>query len=403
MTQEHILIAEDERHARLSLSLTLRQNGFKVSVAENGAEALERIVSLNDTEEAVGLLITDIQMPELDGLELIDRLQSQEIHLPVIGITGYGKKEIVIELLRRRCADYLDKPFTPDQVLQCVRKVLESEKAERRQQEEHENYLEEERDRLAREIEGYKRRFKELQGQLDSAVGAYQNLIDPVHVSCALPYGIRQRPLDSLGGDFLDIRKTERGYDILIADVAGHDMGASYHTVIIKAFFDENCRTGNDGHTFFNLLNQQLLDNNDNDRMVTAMFVRLDLISMEGNIISACHPPLVLQSGKNPVPRMLNAEGDLLGLFDTVEFDNRRIHLSRGDRLFLFTDGIYNVQRFDSRRNKRMKLTLTGFCEMLKKHRRKGVEEAVGLLWEDVLRFCANKPNDDMLLFGLEL
>jgi len=123
MIAPRILIAEDERHIRLALSLLLRQEGYEVEMAANGGEAFRKLARQQDADP-FHLLITDLQMPELDGLELIDRLHEQLITIPVIVITGYGNREVASKVTSRRCATYLDKPFQPADILRRVADML---------------------------------------------------------------------------------------------------------------------------------------------------------------------------------------------------------------------------------------------------------------------------------------
>lgn len=122
MTTPRILIAEDEKHIRLALSLLLRQEGYEVVMAADGGEALHKLIHPAPTP--FHLLITDIQMPKLDGLELIDQLHEHRIAIPVIVITGYGNREMVGKVRHRHCAAYLDKPFQPDDIIRRVADVL---------------------------------------------------------------------------------------------------------------------------------------------------------------------------------------------------------------------------------------------------------------------------------------
>jgi len=123
MSTPRILIAEDERHIRLALSLLLRQEGYEVEVAADGAEAYHKIAGQR-RDLPFQLLITDLRMPELDGIDLIDRLARQRIPIPVIVITGYGNREVAGKVRRRNCAAYLDKPFQPDDILRRIAEVL---------------------------------------------------------------------------------------------------------------------------------------------------------------------------------------------------------------------------------------------------------------------------------------
>ncbi|MGV1099616.1 response regulator [Thiovibrio sp. JS02] len=123
MARKHILIVEDEKHTRLALNIVLRQAGFNVLMASNGRDAWEQ-VRKQPSSQAISLIITDFKMPELDGIGLIDKLQEAGIAIPIMVITGYGDNELMLQLRRRGCAAYIDKPFIPEEVLSRVANVL---------------------------------------------------------------------------------------------------------------------------------------------------------------------------------------------------------------------------------------------------------------------------------------
>lgn len=406
MAGEHILIAEDEKHARLSLALILRQADFRVTVAEDGVEALAKIEAEAGGNGPVDLLLTDIQMPRMNGLELLDRLRQLGIELPVVGITGFGDKELVIDLLRHGCNEYIDKPFTPEEVVNRVVLVLKRTRNLKSAREQRTGALERDVERIEELIAGYTTRLREMKRQIEQAAGAYHDLIDFSAQGLDLPLVLRNRPLAALGGDFVDIRRTKVGYDILVADVAGHDMGASYHTVLLKAFFDENCRTGNDGATFFKLLNRQLLENGKNERMVTALFLRLDLQAMEGQISSAGHPPLLQLRGPKATPRLLPAIDSVdrvLGMFEAIECSTHRLRLLPGDIFLLFTDGVSEASHLDAISGRRVKIGIPGLASLVSQHRNGTLENTVAKLWDGLLAFSGQRPSDDMLLLGVEI
>ncbi len=397
MSGKHILVAEDEEYVRLSLSIILRKSGYRVTVAENGRKALEKVIKLRKTAQPLDLLITDIQMPSLSGLELIDELEKQGITLPVLAITGYGDKTLVVELMRRGCVDYIDKPFEPQELLDRLDRIFkkrkQTEPADGRR-------TVQEKIRLDRQIDSYIHNFERLRKQMDAAVGAYQDLIHIREGGYNVRVACQRRPLAELGGDFMDIRNTSAGCDILMADVAGHDMGASYHTVLIKAFFDENCRTGNDGDSFFRLLNKQLIENGKNERMVTAIFLRLNLESMTVELVAAGHPPMIRMLKEAPDPETIVALGDVLGIFDEVGFENVTFPIASGDRLFLHTDGLINAYRLHEHTRKKEKLGAEGLTHLIKKYHPLPLEKMIGHIGEDLSTF---KFNDDMLVLGVEI
>lgn len=119
-----ILIVDDEDEARFSLPLPLEDAGAQVVTAADGQAALEEIRAAGQARQPYDLMILDIAMPRLTGIELLDELARQDITLPCIAISGYGDKHTLIELLRRGVDDFLDKPFAADQLLAMVEMVL---------------------------------------------------------------------------------------------------------------------------------------------------------------------------------------------------------------------------------------------------------------------------------------
>ncbi len=123
--KKHIFLVEDELHLRYTLSLILRKSGFLVTSAEDGEKAFQMIEDIISQAGKIDMLVTDIQMPGMNGIEIIDKLRKKNIDLPCLVITGYSNKATMKELLSKGCADYLDKPFEPEEFIKQVNKVLE--------------------------------------------------------------------------------------------------------------------------------------------------------------------------------------------------------------------------------------------------------------------------------------
>lgn len=125
MNHEHLLVVEDEKNLRIVISMLLKQKGYKVTEASNGLDALHKLVELhNYSDNPIQLIVLDIQMPELNGLEMIDWLKNEGFNIPVVAISGYGNNDLIAELNCRGCLDYLNKPFVPEQILSKIDKIL---------------------------------------------------------------------------------------------------------------------------------------------------------------------------------------------------------------------------------------------------------------------------------------
>jgi DNA-binding NtrC family response regulator len=117
-----ILIAEDEGILRESLAELLGEEGYQTVQAANGKEAYD--LALN---QAVDLVLTDVRMPEMDGMALLENLQKLAPQTPVIMITAYGTVQSAVSAMRAGASDYLLKPVDFDDVLVKIRRALERE------------------------------------------------------------------------------------------------------------------------------------------------------------------------------------------------------------------------------------------------------------------------------------
>ena len=114
-----ILIADDEEGIRESLGLILIDE-YDVAFAKDGEEAVAKI-----NREPFALVLLDIKMPKLDGLDIVKRLQGNGRHAPIVMLTAYQSVELAKEAIKLGAVDYLPKPFEREQVLRAVHSVLD--------------------------------------------------------------------------------------------------------------------------------------------------------------------------------------------------------------------------------------------------------------------------------------
>jgi two-component system, OmpR family, alkaline phosphatase synthesis response regulator PhoP len=119
-----IMIVEDDMILLRSLAFTLRRFEYQVSLASNGMDALAELVSAQQSAQPFDLLITDIQLPGIAGLDLIDKLHDQSIVLPTLAITGSYGKNLVRQLEKRGVCEFLTKPFNSIELVKRVSVLL---------------------------------------------------------------------------------------------------------------------------------------------------------------------------------------------------------------------------------------------------------------------------------------
>lgn len=129
MEPDRILIVDDEEGMREFLSVVLGTEGYAVRAVGSGKEALEALA-----QEPYALLITDLWMPEMTGLELVEIARRQYQQLATIVITAFASLESAIEALRLGALDYITKPFQVDEIKQTVAKALEQIRRNRKRQ-----------------------------------------------------------------------------------------------------------------------------------------------------------------------------------------------------------------------------------------------------------------------------
>jgi len=117
---ETILIVDDEKNYRLVMEALLTKEGYQVLTASSGEESLAVL-----KEADVDLVVTDMKMPGLDGLQLLGALKERLPDLPIIIMTAYGTVDKAVEAMKKGAFDYITKPFENEQMLLSVARALE--------------------------------------------------------------------------------------------------------------------------------------------------------------------------------------------------------------------------------------------------------------------------------------
>ncbi|HYV20666.1 MAG TPA: sigma-54 dependent transcriptional regulator [Verrucomicrobiae bacterium] len=118
-----ILIADDEKNIRATLSRALKLEGFLTEEAENGRQALERLESGD-----IDLMILDLQMPVLDGLSLLEEISGRNWRIPVIVLTAHGSIDRAVKAVRLGAHDFIEKPPSTERLLLAVNNALRFER-----------------------------------------------------------------------------------------------------------------------------------------------------------------------------------------------------------------------------------------------------------------------------------
>lgn len=119
MSKGKILVIDDEDIVRLSCSRTLVPEGYELKMAKNGPEGLQML-----EEDTFDLVLTDLKMPNMDGIEVLAKIKEKWPATDVVIVTGYQTVETAVRAIKLGAFDYIEKPFTPDTLIATISNVF---------------------------------------------------------------------------------------------------------------------------------------------------------------------------------------------------------------------------------------------------------------------------------------
>ena len=121
MEKANILVIDDEKGIRDLLEYEFSAHGYRVTTAGDGLEGLEKV-----KHEKFHLVISDIKMPKLDGIQTLEKIKQIDPNVEVIMATGFGTIETAIQSIKKGAYDYIQKPFQMQEILAIAEKALEN-------------------------------------------------------------------------------------------------------------------------------------------------------------------------------------------------------------------------------------------------------------------------------------
>jgi sigma-B regulation protein RsbU (phosphoserine phosphatase) len=307
-----ILVVDDNPVNVKMLETCLAKEGYRVITALDGPSAREIVL-----REHPDLILLDIQMPEENGFDVIRSLKSKAAtaSIPVLFITGVSEIKAKLEGFELGAVDYITKPFETQEVIARVGLHLKLSIAT--------NSL------ITSQAEKLKQ-ITEAQVSLLTTPDQHPNA----------NFGVHYIALQEAGGDFYEVLPiTEEIYGYFIADFSGHDISTSYLTTSVKALLKQNCSPIYHPLESMKMINDVLVEILPAGKYLTANYVLLNRRKNQVTIISAGHPP-VCYVPVDGAPELIELKGDVIGIFKDVLFGSKVIKVQKGDRLFLYTDGI---------------------------------------------------------------
>ncbi len=334
-----LLIIDDDEVVRESLAAYLEDSNFKVLQALNGLQGLQIFES-----EQPDLVICDLRMPQIDGLELIRRIRQTASETPIIVLSGAGVMSDAVEALRLGAADYLIKPLEDLAVLEhSVRRALDRA------------YLRVENQRYRDKLEAANRELQAslnlLQEDQNAGRQVQMNMLPVTPWSIeGLEFSHRIIPSLYLSGDFVDyFRVDERRVAFYLADVSGHGASSAFVTVLLKFMTTRLLYESRRNGTLPEFKPSEVLAHINRGLINTKLGKH---VTMLGGVIDLEKNSLTYSIGGHlPLPVLfvegqasyLEGRGLPVGLFDDATYDDRVMELPPSFSLSLFSDGILDV------------------------------------------------------------
>ncbi|PGB76191.1 response regulator [Bacillus wiedmannii] len=322
-----ILIVDDNPVNIFVIEKILKQAGYQDLVSLNSAQELFEYIQFgkdSSRHNEIDLILLDIMMPEIDGLEVCRRLQNEEKckDIPIIFVTALEDANKLAEALDIGAMDYITKPINKVELLARMRVAL----------------------RLKSELNWHKEQEENLRNELDLATQVQRNLLSsPLredHIKIEASY----LPSFKLAGDMYYWYKIdENRYGIILLDVMGHGISASLVCMFISSVLRETIKSLIDPELVIKDLNKYMtLLHNENDNIpyyFTSIYLVVDTEKRTIEYVNAGHPSgYVLVDEANVVE--LNRGSCAVGFFDEIKVEKTVIPFEKNAQILLFTDGV---------------------------------------------------------------
>jgi sigma-B regulation protein RsbU (phosphoserine phosphatase) len=322
-----ILVVDDEPDmemlVRQRFRKQVRDKIYAFVFAQNGAEAIKQIELDPETE----LVLTDINMPVMDGLTLLVQLLNLNPNIQPVVVSAYGDMKNIRAAMNRGAFDFLTKPIDFDDFEITIKNALRQL-------------------RMLKEADQDRYELARVQRELSIAHLIQQSLLPhgfpPFAGSEALDVAATMQPARNVGGDFYDyFRLDAERLGVVIADVSGKGVPAAIFMAMTRTALKAVALRGEPPGECLKEVNAFLCRENHADMFVTVFYGILNFRTGEFLHSNGGHnPPCLLTSGGEPATLETEMSGTVLGIFEGACYATCRTSLRAGDTLFLYTDGV---------------------------------------------------------------
>lgn len=332
-----ILLIDDDANVRRNISTFLTDSGFQILEAASGIDGVKLFKS-----QQPDLVLCDLRMPDMDGLDVIKKVTSESPNTPVVIISGYGEIADVVQALRLGAADYLMKPIKDLEVLEySVRRGLK-QAALIAENLDYSKKLESTNSQLRRSLDLL--RLDQQAGRIVQTRLLPPTPIQLGHFSCKH----KIVPSLYLSGDFVDYWKAEGNQLVFyIADVSGHGASSAFVTVLLKYMarditkreYQQDSKLS--AASILGKLNTEL-GQADLQKHVTMFMGIIDLDSNKLSYSAAGHYPMPIVAMDNKYT-LLEVKSFPIGVHEQATYSDTVLEITPGFSINLFSDGVLEL------------------------------------------------------------
>lgn len=377
MQQHKILVVDDEPDLQMLILQRFRKqiknDEYEFLFAENGEEALNML----EEKENICLVLSDINMPKMDGLTFLSETQKLENPMfKTIIVSAYGDMENIRTAMNRGAFDFVTKPIDFTDLNATIEKTLKEVG-------------------LIKDGMLNKKTLEAVQTDLETAARIQKKMLPqtfppfPDRSEFSI-YG-EMHTAKQVGGDFYDFYMLdEHRLGFVIGDVSGKGVPASLYMAVSRTMLKAIASQIDDPAMCLDTVNTMLIPESDLTTFVTVFFGIMDTRTGHVRYSNGGHNLPYLVRSDGTVEEVENTAGLLLGKIDFIEFETKEFTLAPGDKIMMFTDGVTEANNEDGEMYEEPRLE-----EFLKKRYKDATSTMVRALIVDVLKFAGKADQSD--------
>lgn len=318
-----ILVVDDEPDTKNLFLQRFRQKIHKKEWAFDFCYDGEEALKFLKVRDNIDLVLSDINMPKMDGLTLLEKVKTNNLNVKTVIISAYGDMKNIRTAMNRGAFDFITKPIDFEDVELTLNKTIQHVKV------------------LKQALEDQNKLFS-LHKELEVARQIQESIL-PLPSSPSLKCDIfaKMIPAREVGGDYYDFFLIDESHiGFVIADVSGKGISSALFAVVNQTLFKNVASQALSPREGIQSVNAICSKNNDNCMFATVFYGVFDLVTGGMIYTNAGHNPPYKVTSSGKVQMLSPTDGIPIGIKEEAEFNEKAVQLKPGDCLVLYTDGV---------------------------------------------------------------